>query len=134
MEYHQLYVHDSRASLRAVFTLLKYTMPAPFLGLIWADRVVGGPGVVATDFVEARAALAMLGGALVVVGGALVVVCERAGPSRREDVTQGEKELSAIVKMNQAGMQDSATTCWHAARQECACRWDPGAERRGHKT
>ena len=88
MLYHQLYVHDSRASLRAVFTLLKYTMLAPFLGLNWADRVVGGPGVVATDFVEVGAALVVLGGALVVVGGALVVVCKSIGTSGCKDVMQ----------------------------------------------
>ncbi len=88
MLYHQLYVHDSRASLRAVFTLLKYTMLAPFLGLNCADRVVGGPGVVAADFVEVGAALVVLGGALVVVGGALVVVCKSSSTSGCKDVMQ----------------------------------------------
>ena len=65
-----------------MFTLLKYTMPAPFLGLDWADRVVGGPGKVAATFVEGWDALVVLGGALVVVGGVLVVVvCKRIGTS-----------------------------------------------------
>ena len=113
MLYHQLYVHDSRASLRAVFTLLKYTMPAPFLGLNWADRVVGGPGMVAAAFVEAGAALVVLGGALVAADGALVVGCNSSGTLDCKQVMH-EREVSAAHTLpHQADTQQPCTGKQH---------------------
>ena len=125
MLYHQLYVHDSRASLRAVFTLLKYTMLAPFLGLNCADRVVGGPGVVAADPCGGWSS----------AGGAW----GRAGGGRWGARSSLQKhwhlglqgchakigETLSLIPAIQAGMHDSAFTRWHAVWQECACRQDP---------